>query len=272
MQLIISLCTGRSTKLLDNLVRLYHAVELGHIEVFHVAKARWAVRLVAEHAEEALLVAGHDSCASKAFYGLIARVRTDHTLTSLELVARLEPIHALRSHAQSKSLLGSAQSHQMFSEELENVSLMAPESSNVLGLKALVVLEFTTDKLLSAQLALDHDFGAVTLDVLEQLSTSHVLVLFLVANVAAVLGALNHGVLLQLEQSLPDDLTVLAIRVASMRELAEVNAVTQYLVDVGYEVATFLAVGAAHVIAGRRANIRLRVLRAVGRLTTVARR
>ena len=167
MQLFISLCTGRSTKVLDDLVGLYHAVELGDIEVLHVTKARWAVRLVAEHAEEALLITGHDSCASETFDGLVARVRTDHALASLELVACLEPVHALRSHAEAESFLRSAQSHQMFSEELKNISLIASETSNVFRLKAFVVLELTADKLLSTQLALDHDFGAVTLDMLE---------------------------------------------------------------------------------------------------------
>jgi hypothetical protein len=55
----------------------------------------------------------------------------------------------------------------MFSEELENLSLMAFESSNVLGLKALVVLEVTTDKLLLAELTLHHNLGAITFDMLE---------------------------------------------------------------------------------------------------------
>ena len=98
------------------------------------------------------------------------------------------------------------------------------------------------------------------------------LVLFLVADVAAELRALSHRMFLQLDESLPDDLTMLAVHIASMRELAEVNAVTQHLVDVGDEVTSFLAVGTAYVIAGRRANVGLRVLGAVRRLTTVARR
>jgi uncharacterized protein YabN with tetrapyrrole methylase and pyrophosphatase domain len=81
------------------------------------------------------------------------------------------------------------------------------------------------------------------------------LILFLVANVATKLGALDHGVLLQLKQRLPDDLTVLAVRVASVRELAEVNTVAQYLVDIDDEVAALLAVRAADVEAGRQADV-----------------
>ena len=92
----------------------------------------------------------------------------------------------------------------------------------------------------------------------------------LIANVATKLGTLVHGVLLEFAKRLPDDLTVLAISVATMRELAEVDAVTQDLVDVGDEVATLLAVRAAYVKAGRSANVRLRILRSVGRLSTVA--
>ena len=135
----------------------------------------------------------------------------------------------------------------MFSEELKNISLIASETSNVFSLKAFVVLELTADKLLSTQLALDHDFGAVTLNMLEELLASHVLVLFLVADVAAELRALSHRMFLQLDESLPDDLTMLAVHIASMRELAEVNAVTKDLVDLLHEVSSRLAVGAADV-------------------------
>lgn len=244
-----------SAERLNNLVSLYHAVEVRHIEVLDVAEAGRAIRLVAEHAEEAFLVSGHDSCASEALDGLVARVRADHALTRLELVAGLESLDALRSHAKAESLLRSAQSHQVLCEELENLALVALQSSHVLGLEALVVLEVATDELLGTQLALHHDLGAITLDVLEELGARHMLIFFLVADVATKLGALDHGVLLKLKQRLPDDLTVLAVRVASVRELAEVNAVAQNFVDFDDEVTALLAVGATDVEAGRQAHI-----------------
>ena len=87
----------------------------------------------------------------------------------------------------------------MLSKELENLTLMAPESSHVFSLKTFVALEFATDELLVTQLALDHDLRAVTFNVLEQLSARHMLIFFLVANVATKLGALDHGVLLKLK-------------------------------------------------------------------------
>lgn len=193
-------------------------------------------------------------------------------MAGLKLVTCLESVDALGSHAKAEALLGSAQPHQMFSEVLEHLSSMALQASQVLLLEAFVILEVATRELLIAQLTLHHDLGTIILDVLEKLGASHVLILFLVADVAAELGALVHGMLLELEQRLPDDRAVLAVSVATMRELAEVDTVAQDLVNLAKEIAALLAVRAAHIVARRGANIRLRVLRSVGCLAAVTRR
>ena len=263
-----------SAERLDDLVGLDHAVEVGHVEVLDVAQAWWAVRLIAEHAEETLIVAGDNGRASDALDGLVARVGADHTLACLELVACFESFDALRSHAQAEAFLGSAKSHEVLGEEFKHLTLMASQSSHVLGLKAFVAREFSALELLSTQLTLDHDLGAFALNVLEKLRASHMLILLLVTDVAAKLRALNHGVLLELEQRLPDDLALLAVNVASMRELTEVDAVAQDFVDLDDEVAALLAVRAANVITGSQTDVGLRVLRSIGGLAsrTITRR
>ena len=68
-----------------------------------------------------------------------------------------------------------------------------------------------------------------------------------IADVAAELGALVLGMSLELSQGLPDNLGTTLVRPASVRELAEVNAVTKDLVDLLHEVSSGLAVGAADV-------------------------
>ena len=205
---------------------------------------------------------------------MVARVGADHTLACLELVACFESFDALRSHAQAEAFLGSAKSHEVLGEEFKHLTLMASQSSHVLGLKAFVAREFSALELLSTQLTLDHDLGAFALNVLEELRASHMLILLLVTDVAAKLGALNHGVLLELEQRLPDDLALLAVNVASMRELTEVDAVAQDFVDLDDEVAALLAVRAANVITGSQTDVGLRVLRSIGGLAsrTITRR
>lgn len=250
---------------MHDLVRLNHLVQLGHVKVFHVAEARWAVALVAEHAEEALLISGHDGGAAETLGRLIAGVGTNHSLASLVLVAGLEPLDAAVAHAQAQALLRATKLHQVLRKVVEHIARVSLQALHVLGLKALVLREVASVELLIAELALDHDFRALTLDVLEQLSTGHVLELLLVADVAPELGTLVHGVLLQLKQRLPDDAAALVLDVALVRELAEVDAISQHLVHILEEVTALLTVGAADVEAARRrTNMALGVLRPVG--------
>jgi len=65
--------------------------------------------------------------------------------------------------------------------------------------------EFGPIELPITDLALYHDGRAFPLDVLEKLCTGHMLVLFLVADIAAKFGTLIHGVLLKIKHCLPDD-------------------------------------------------------------------
>jgi hypothetical protein len=76
-----------------------------------------------------------------------------------------------------------------------------------------------------ASLALNHDLRTFSFDMLEELGPGHMLKLLLIADVTAELGALIHGMLLQLAHGFPDDHAILVILVALVGELAEVNAV-----------------------------------------------
>ena len=102
-------------------------------------------------------------------------------------------------------------------------------------------------ELFAANLALDHHFRTLSFDVLEQLGTSHVLEVLVIADVAPELWTVKHGMLLQLPHGLPDDLPVPVVLVALVRELTEVNTVSKYFIDILQEVTSGLAVRAANI-------------------------
>ena len=74
-------------------------------------------------------------------------------------------------------------------------------------------------------LALNNNLWAIPLDMLEQLSSSHMLELLLVANITTKLWTLIHGMLLQVVHGLPND-NILTILPALMWELTEINTVS----------------------------------------------
>lgn len=98
-------------------------------------------------------------------------------------------------------------------------------------------------------LTLYDDFGTFSFNVLKQLGAGHMLVIFMVANVAAKLGALVHGMLLQFSHGLPKD-NFLSILPAFVRELTKVNAVSEYFVDRLKEITSLLAMWAADIETG----------------------
>ena len=79
---------------------------------------------------------------------------------------------------------------------LLDLELMLLQLLEEVVLEALVSGELSPIVILDTSLALDHDFGALTLDMLEQLRPGHVLKVLVVADVATELGALVHCMLL----------------------------------------------------------------------------
>ena len=71
------------------------------------------------------------------------------------------------------------------------------------------------------------------------------LILIEVADVATKLWAVVLSVSLKLTQSFPDDLTLATSCHASVRELAEIDTISQNLVDLLHVVTLSLAVGTA---------------------------
>ena len=100
---------------------------------------------------------------------------------------------------------------------------------------------------LIAYLAHDLDSWAVVSDMVHQIFAGHVLELFEVTDVAAELAALELGVVLELVESLPDYFRVTVGVIASMRELTEVDAVSEDEVEVLEEVTLSIAIGAARI-------------------------
>lgn len=96
--------------------------------------------------------------------------------------------------------------------------------------EALVIREFGSAKVAFANLTLHDNFWTISLNVLEQLCSSHVLELFSIADVAAEFWTFVNRMLLQFEHGLPDD-DIATIFPALVRKLAEINAITEYLVD-----------------------------------------
>lgn len=74
-------------------------------------------------------------------------------------------------------------------------------------------------------LALNNNLWAIPLNMLEQLSSCHMLELLLVANITTKLWTLIHGMLLQVVHGLPND-NILTILPALMWELTEINTVS----------------------------------------------
>ena len=77
---------------------------------------------------------------------------------------------------------------------------------NIKVFDALMLSEFSSGVFLVTNLTHNHYFWAVSLDMIVQLRSGHMLVLISIANIAAKLWAVELGVGLQLAESLPNDL------------------------------------------------------------------
>ena len=102
--------------------------------------------------------------------------------------------HALVLGAEAEAFLLSSVEDELVCQILKDVGLAGLEFLKVEVLNALVIGEFCSDIFLVADLAHDHHFRAVPLNVLMKLASGHVLVLLSVADVAAKFGAVELSV------------------------------------------------------------------------------
>jgi len=147
----------------------------------------------------------------------------------------------------TKSLFLPSEKDKLIGKVINDVVALLIKLLNIELLDAVMSLKLVPSVLLVAHLAHHLHFWAVPLNVVVQLGSCQVLELLSVADVAAEFRALVLGVSLKLSQGLPDNFGTTLVRPASVRELAEVNAVTKDLVDLLHEVSSGLAVGAADV-------------------------
>ena len=107
--------------------------------------------------------------------------------------------------------------------------------------------KFWTVEFTATNLALDHHCWTFSLDMLEKLSSCHMLVLFLIANVTAEFGTLIHRMFLKIKHGLPDDAAAFLLQIAFMWKFTEINAVSQNFVNVLHKVSANLTIGTAQV-------------------------
>jgi hypothetical protein len=150
----------------------------------------------------------------------------------------------LQAHTETLSL--SSVKNQLVCQIVNNLEGVSLQLFNIKVLNALMLVELSSWILLVADLAHDKNFWAVSLDMIMELGSGHMLELGSVADITSELGAVELSVCLELTEGLPDDLA--AIFIASMWELTEINAVLNNLVNFLEEITTSLAIGAANVI------------------------
>lgn len=140
-------------------------------------------------------------------------------------------------------------SHHLFGNVLNHFDVILLQLLNIVILEALMVWEFGPAILFAANLALDLNFGTISLDVFSKLRSSHGLIFWKVADVATILGALVViSVTLELSDSFPEDFAKL---IAPVRELTEIDAVSYNWVNFGQEIAFAFTVGALHHLVSR---------------------
>jgi hypothetical protein len=209
------------------------------------AEAVSAVVLVAVLAVKSLFLALGDHNAVAAFHWVWILSCDHHTLVFV-LATRSVFIEANDILANSDSLLLSLELHHFFSKELDDIDVISLQFLHVVILEALMLGEICSFEFFDANLALNHNLWAILFDVFSQLGSCHLLVFSEIANIAAILGAfIILSMLLELSYGFPKDLSIGSL-VALVRELAEVNAVSNNWIDLDKEVTFALAVGAHH--------------------------
>ena len=107
--------------------------------------------------------------------------------------------------------------------------------------------EISSVEIFDANLALNHNLRALSLDMLKQLGPGHVLEILVIANVASKFRTFVHSVLLKFTHRLPNDWAI-SFLVALVRKLTKVNTVLQHFVNVGKEVSSGLTIWATNIV------------------------
>lgn len=162
--------------------------------------------------------------ASIAVCGLLAWIWSHHPDALLVLGALFVLLLALKIQASTQQGLAPSQHHQVLCQVVENIECTVLKQLVELVPQAFMLRELSSVVVTVADLALNHDFRALALDMLKQFCPCHVLEFFLVANVTAEFGAVEDGVLLQLSHCLPNQGSVPSILEAAMGKFSEVNA------------------------------------------------
>jgi hypothetical protein len=148
---------------------------------------------------------------------------------------------------QSETFLLSSVENQLISQVVNDLERLLLQSFNIEFLDALVIVELTSWILLVADLAHYKNLWTVSLDVIVELGTSHMLELGPIAYITSELGAVELSVGLQFTEGLPDD-HILSVLPALMRKLTEIYAVLKNFVDLLEEITPSLAIRTAKIV------------------------
>jgi hypothetical protein len=217
------------------------------LEIIHQieSKALCAVVLVAVLAVESFFLPLSDHRAVAAFHWVLILSGDHHTFVFV-LATRSVSIEANDILANSNSLLLSLELHHFFSKELDDIDVISLQFLHVVILEALMLSKLSSSEFFDANLALDHNLWAILFDMISKLVPCHLLELSKIANIAAILGAfIVLSMLLELSYGFPKDLSIGSL-IALVRELAEVDAISNNWIDFDQKVTFALAVGAHH--------------------------
>lgn len=163
----------------------------------------------------------------------------DHHALILLLPRFSVPGEAFRLFAETDGFGLSLELHHLLCQKFNYLHVVLLEQLHVVISEAQMLTKLSSLEGLSADIALDLDFGAVLLYMVSQLSSRHVLELLQVADVTAVLRTfVVLRVLLKRSNCHPSDLAVGGF-VALVRELTEVNHVSYNWVDLLEQVVAF---------------------------------
>ena len=127
------------------------------------SEAVCAVVLVAVCAEESLLLPlSHDGAVTAFNWAWI--LFGDHHAFILVLAARSISFEAVDVLANSDSFLLSLEFHHFFRKEFNNIQMVGLQFLHVIILEALMLSELASSKLFNANLALDHNLWAESLN------------------------------------------------------------------------------------------------------------
>jgi len=136
--------------------------------------------------------------------------------------------------------------HHFFSKELDHLHVVLFEKFHIVVSETNMLSELSSLKWFHTDIALNHNFRAVPLNMISQLSSRHVLEFLKVADVTTVLGALIVlCMLLELSNGFPNDFTIWSF-ITLMREFAEIDAVSYNWVDLLENVSLALAMWACN--------------------------